>query len=90
MFEKYSDHPIDYLYSAGVSVGVNSDGKTLVNVSLIDEYMKLTESFDWNEEHFYNCNRNALEHAFISKSDKEELNSLLSSGYNPYLTQNST
>jgi adenosine deaminase len=89
VFDKYSDHPIDFLYSSGVSIGVNSDGKTLVNVSLIDEYMKLAEAFDWNEEHFYNCNKNALEHAFISISEKEELSSLLDSGYSPYLPQNS-
>jgi adenosine deaminase len=89
VFEKYSDHPIDFLYDAGVSVSVNSDGRTLVNVSLTDEYMKLANVFDWNEEHFYNCNKNALEHAFISNSDKEELNSLLYSGYSPYLPQNS-
>ena len=50
---------------------------------------KLANVFDWNEEHFYNCNKNALEHAFISNSDKEELNSLLYSGYSPYLPQNS-
>jgi adenosine deaminase len=89
VFDKYSDHPIDFLYSTGVSVGVNSDGKTLINVSLTDEYMKLANVFDWKEEHFYNCNRNALEHAFISNSDKEELNSLLYSGYIPYLPKNS-
>jgi adenosine deaminase len=54
VFEKYSDHPIDFLYNCGVSVGVNSDARTLLNVSLTDEYMKLANVFDWKKDHFYN------------------------------------
>ena len=88
VFDEYSDHPIDFLYDAGVSVGVNSDARTLVNVSLTDEYVKLANAFDWTIDHFYNCNRNALEHAFISNSEKEELRSILYSRYSPYLPQN--
>jgi adenosine deaminase len=88
VFENYSDHPIDDLYKAGVSVGVNSDGRTLLNVNLTKEYMKLAKVFDWRIDHFYNCNRNSLEHAFISNSEKEELRSFLSSSYSPYLSQN--
>ena len=88
IFDKYSDHPIDFLYEAGVSLGVNSDGKTLVNVSLIDEYMKLAEVFDWGLDHFYQCNINSLEHAFTLNSEKEELKSILNSGFSPYLPHN--
>ena len=88
VFEKYSDHPIDFLYNCGVSVGVNSDARTLLNVSLTDEYMKLAKVFDWKKDHFYNCNKNSLEHAFISNSEKEELRSILYSRYRPYLIQN--
>jgi len=89
VFDKYSNHPIDFLYNAGVSVGINSDGKTLINVSLIDEYTKLAEAFDWGIEHFYQCNINSLEHAFTSNSEKEELRSILDSGFSPYLPHNS-
>jgi adenosine deaminase len=88
VFDRYSDHPIDTLYNAGVSVGINSDARTLVNVSLTDEYMKLANVFDWKVDHFYNCNLNSLEHAFISEGEKEELRSILDSRYAPYRTQN--
>jgi adenosine deaminase len=84
VYEKYSDHSIDLLYNAGVSVGVNSDARTLVNISLIDEYMKLATVFDWEIDHFYRCNRNSLEHAFISNSEKEEIRSILDSSYSQY------
>ena len=86
VFEEYTDHPVDLLYKAGVSVGVNSDGRTLVNVSLTDEYMKLANAFAWTIDHFYRCNRNSLEHAFIPDRDKEGLRSTLISGYSPYLS----
>jgi adenosine deaminase len=81
VFDRYSDHPIDYLYNAGVSVGVNSDARTLVNVSLSDEYVKLANVFGWDLDHFYNCNLNALKHAFISDDEKEELRLILDAGY---------
>ncbi len=88
IFDRYADHPVDLLYQAGVSVGINSDGRTLVNVSLTDEYMKLATIFDWKIDHFYHCNLNALAHAFISDSEKAALRPVLSSSYRPYLGQN--
>jgi len=88
VFEEYSDHPIDFLYDAGVSVGVNSDARTLVNISLTDEYMKLASVFGWTIDHFHDCNRNSLEHAFISSDEKDELRSILDSRYSPHFTQN--
>ena len=88
VFDEYSDHPIDFLYDAGVSVGVNSDARTLVNVSLTDEYMKLASVLGWTIDHFYDCNRNSLEHAFISSDEKDELRSILDSRYSPHFTQN--
>ena len=56
-----------------------------MNVTLMEEYLKLVEVFDWEIEHFYNCNRNSLSHAFISSGEKEELMQILDSGYGPYL-----
>jgi adenosine deaminase len=38
IYETYADHPIDRFYRAGLSVGVNTDARTLVNVTLSQEY----------------------------------------------------
>jgi adenosine deaminase len=79
IYKEYSDHPIDFLYKSGVSVGINTDGRSLVNVTLTDEYKKLATTFGWEAEHFYKCNVNALSHAFISDSEKEKLGQILKS-----------
>lgn len=82
IFEAYPDHPINMFYEAGVSLGVNTDARSLVNVSLADEYIKLAEVFSWRMDHFYRCNLNAIEHAFLPDSEKEALRGVLGSGYN--------
>ncbi|KAF0140117.1 MAG: adenosine deaminase [Stygiobacter sp.] len=70
VFDKFSDHPINNLYNSGVSVGINTDARSLVNVSLSDEYLKLIETFGWGYKHFYSCNKNALSASFLEDSDK--------------------
>lgn len=84
IFKEYSDHPINFLFDAGVSVGVNTDARSLVNVSLTDEYVKLANEFDWDIDHFYQCNNSSLTHAFIADDEKEELQKTLLSKYSRY------
>ena len=84
IYKQYSDHPINLLFDAGVSVSVNTDARSLVNVSLTDEYVKLANEFDWDIDHYYRCNKNALTHAFIADDEKEELQKVLLSKYSRY------
>jgi adenosine deaminase len=44
-FDTYPDHPIDKLYRAGISVGVNTDARTISNITLGQEYAKLHHTF---------------------------------------------
>jgi len=71
VFNKYSDHPINKLFKYGISLGINTDARTLTNVSLTKEYLKLQDTFGWGKEDFKQCNLNALKSAF--SNDKEEL-----------------
>ncbi len=87
VFKEYSDYSIDFLFNSGVSVGVNTDARSLVNVSLTDEYIKLANAFGWEAEHFYTCNINSLSHAFISKNEKDELRQVLLSKYSTYFVK---
>ena len=73
IFDKYKNHPIDFLYNSGVSVGINTDGRTLANVSLSEEYKKLINAFNWGTDHFKKCNLNAISKAFLPESDKKIL-----------------
>lgn len=73
VFKSYSDHPIDRLFNRGISVGINTDGRAVTNISLTDEYERLQQTFGWGLEHFRACNRNALQAAFLPGETKAAL-----------------
>lgn len=73
VFDKIQSHPIDKLYQKGVSLSVNTDARTISNVTLASEYMLLKNQFNWNKANFLRCNLNALDHAFLNPAIKESL-----------------
>jgi len=81
IYNTYADHPIDRLYRIGLSVGVNSDARTLANVSLGQEYARLQQTFGWGSQDFYQCNRYALKAAFVPEDVRQELLTRLEAGY---------
>ena len=81
VYDTYADHPIDKLYQAGVSVGVNTDDRTITNITLSEEYTKLHQTFGWDTKEFYQCNRNALAAAFIPDDVRNKLLARLADGY---------
>jgi adenosine deaminase len=80
-YDTYADHPIDRLYRAGISVGVNTDTRTITNVTLNQEYTRLHEAFGWGPDEFFRCNRNALNAAFLPNDMRVELLERLAAGY---------
>jgi adenosine deaminase len=81
IFDTYADHPIDQFYRTGLSVGVNSDARTLVNVTLDEEYEKLHQTFGWDVRDFLQCNTNALKAAFVPDDVRAGLLERLADGY---------
>ena len=79
--ESYNDHPVDRFYKSGVSVGINTDARTISNVTLAHEYEVLQRVFGWRAEHFRVCNVNAIEAAFIPKNLKNQLTDKLLTAY---------
>lgn len=77
VFASYETHPIDRLYKAGISVGINTDGRTLPQVTLTQEYEKLKNTFGWENSDFLNCNMNALRAAFLPENKRKSLLSQL-------------
>lgn len=71
--DKYTDHPIKKLIDKGVNVSINTDNRTVSNISLNLEYKKLQESFGFTKELFIKTNLNAIEHAFVSLDEKAKL-----------------
>ena len=77
----FADHPIAKLYDAGVSLSVNSDCRTLCNINLTQEYVKLHAIFGWDETQFLQCNLNAIRAAFLPEALKQRLENQLREGY---------
>jgi adenosine deaminase len=69
-FRSIAEHPIQRLFRAGVSVGINTDSRTVLSTTLTDEYAKLSEAFDWTAQTFTECNLRALDAAFVSDAEK--------------------
>ncbi|HSR33729.1 MAG TPA: hypothetical protein VLY63_24445, partial [Anaerolineae bacterium] len=74
---------------AGISVGVNTDARTLANVTLSQEYARLQQTFGWGPEEFYQCNRNALNAAFVPDDLRKRLLARLAEGYPEALARSS-
>jgi adenosine deaminase len=81
IFDTYADHPIDTFYRAGIPVSVNTDARTLVDVTLSQEYEKLNETFGWDVPEFFQCNTNALNAAFVPEYVRDRLLTDLADGY---------
>ncbi len=73
VFERFEDHPVDRLLRAGVSLGINTDGRTIPAVTLVDQYQQLARSFGWELDHFLQINRHAAQAAFLPETRKAAL-----------------
>lgn len=67
------DHPIRGLVDLGVNVTISTDNRTVSNTSLDNEYSLLKNYLGFTDEDILNFNLNAIEAAFISEVEKQEL-----------------
>ena len=75
--KSYETHPIRKLYDMGLNISINTDNRTVSNITLNEEYGLLKKYFNFTDEDFRNININAMKHSFASKSIKEETIKLL-------------
>lgn len=66
-------HPIKKLFDMGICLNINTDNRTVSNITLNEEYTLLEKSFNFTEDDFNNMNIEAIKHAFISEDEKKEL-----------------
>ena len=78
----YKNHPIKKLYDLGVKITVNTDNNTVSNIDLTGEYEKLLLTFNFTEKDFLNFNMNAIDSAFLTNEEKEELKKIVINSYN--------
>ena len=73
IYPVYESHPVDKLYHSGLPLSINTDTRTMTNITLNQEYEKLHPAFGWDKEQFLQCNLHALKAAFISEPVKQRL-----------------
>ncbi len=66
----YEKHPIKDLFLKGVKVTVNTDDRTVSNITLSKEYEKLKEYFNFSDEEFLQMNLNAISSSFMNEDEK--------------------
>ncbi|HEX4876227.1 MAG TPA: adenosine deaminase [Chitinophagaceae bacterium] len=76
------DHPADKIYFHGVSMSINTDCRTISDVTLSSEFSLMAAIFNWKKEHFLRCSLEAIRHSFCEDSLKEKLRQQLLSFYN--------
>ena len=77
----YAEHAVDDLYRAGVPLSINTDTRTITNITLTEEYRNLEEHFGWTDADLAACNQAAIDAAFVDESVKKELRSQLTASY---------
>lgn len=81
VFDTISDHSINALYEKGISLSVNTDTRTISNVTLDEEYQTLSDHFDWDLDRLLRCNLEAIDHAFTDENTKEKLRGTIREAY---------
>lgn len=76
------DHPADKIYNYGVSMSINTDCRTISDVTLSSEFSLMAAIFNWKKEHFLRCSLEAIRHSFCDEGLKEKLRQQLLSFYN--------
>ena len=82
VFDTIENHPADKIYTAGVSMSINTDARTISPVTLSSEYAVLSTIFNWQQAHFLRCNLEAIRHAFCDDALKERLKEKIIAAYN--------
>ncbi len=81
VFERLEDHPVDRLLRAGVSLSINTDGRTIPAVTLRGQYLQLADVFGWDLRRFLEVNRHAAHAAFLPEARKAALLARLDHDY---------
>ena len=81
VFETITDHNVNAIFDAGISMSINTDGRTISDVSLGREYETLVKVFDWDRQKLLKTNLEAIAHAFTSQKVKVELRDQIMEAY---------
>jgi adenosine deaminase len=81
IYDTFADHPINRLYELGLSLSVNTDARTITDITLSKEYEKLHRFFAWDTQHFLRCNLEAIRASFLPEPTRQRLAAQLQESY---------
>ena len=81
VYHEMKDHTVDKIYRSGVSMSINTDARTICDVTLANEYQTLMDRFNWEKAHFLQCNLHAVEACFASEKLKASLKQQIIKGF---------
>ncbi len=73
IFSSIKEHPIYEYYKNGVNVTINTDNRTVSNITLTNEYYNLINNFDIKIEDLINMNINAIKSSFAINEIKSNI-----------------
>lgn len=68
-----SEHQLPQLLDEGLYVTIGSDDPPMFNTSITDEYLRIANEFDFDEDILWTLNLNAANAAFVSPDEKLSL-----------------
>lgn len=73
LYSNIAEHPIKQLIQEGILVSINTDNRTVSNVTLKEEYEKLKKYCKITDQEILMCNLNAVEASFLKEEEKEQV-----------------
>ena len=81
VFESIEKHSAPKLFQSGVSMSINTDGRTISDATLTEEYELMNKVFQWNIQQLRHCNLEAIRHSFANDNIKQKIKQLIEAAY---------
>ncbi len=81
IYDSVAQHDVNTIYENGNSLSINTDGRAISNVSLNEEYEKLSKYFNWQAKQLLKVNQYAIDAAFTDNETKQRLHKKLKEGF---------
>lgn len=88
IFKEYKEHAIKKMYDNNLNITVNTDNRTVSNITLTEEYEKLINIFGFNLNDLKNMNINAIKSSFMTTNEKDLLEKEYEIKYNKFISEN--
>lgn len=81
VYERIELLSVDKIYRSGISMSINTDARTISNVTLSDEYSLMGRIFKWKKGDIKKCNLEAIMHSFATAGIKERMRRIIEAAY---------